>query len=75
MANRMPASFRASATLTEHGVAADALSAASYGEYRPRADNRDEVGRAANRRIEIVLPPDLSMLPGAEELEKAIAHP
>jgi chemotaxis protein MotB len=61
-------------TLTEHGVAADALSAASYGEYRPRANNQDEVGRAANRRIEIVLPPDLSMLPGAEELEKAIAQ-
>ncbi len=61
-------------TLTEHGVAADALSAASYGEYRPRANNQDEVGRAANRRIEIVLPPDLSMLPGAEELEQAIAQ-
>lgn len=61
-------------TLTEHGVAADMLSAASYGEHRPRANNQDEVGRAANRRIEIVLPPDLSMLPGAEELEKAIAQ-
>jgi chemotaxis protein MotB len=59
--------------LTEHGVASDMLSAASYGEYRPRANNQDEVGRAANRRIEIVLPPDLSMLPGAEELDRAIA--
>jgi hypothetical protein len=32
------------------------------------------VGRAANRRIEIVLPPGLSMLPGAEDLARAIAQ-
>jgi chemotaxis protein MotB len=62
-------------TMTENGVAADALSAASYGEYHPRASNDDEIGRTVNRRIEIVLPPDLSTLPGAEELEHVIAQP
>lgn len=62
-------------TMTENGVSADALSAASYGEYHPRATNDDEIGRTVNRRIEIVLPPDLSMLPGAEELEQAMQQP
>jgi chemotaxis protein MotB len=48
------------------------LSAASYGEYRPTAPNDDDAGRAKNRRIEIVLVPDLSLLPGFEELKRAV---
>lgn len=53
------------------GMPADRLSAASYGEHRPIASNDDEGGRAQNRRIEIVLVPDLSSLPGFEELQRA----
>lgn len=55
-------------TLLEAGVAATSLSAASYGEHHPRGPNDSDDGRAANRRIEIVIVPDLSDLPGYEEL-------
>lgn len=52
------------------GMPAGRVHAASYGEHRPVASNEEPDGRALNRRIEIVIVPDLSMLPGAEELEK-----
>jgi chemotaxis protein MotB len=31
------------------------LSAAGYGEYHPVADNRDEAGQQANRRVDIII--------------------
>jgi chemotaxis protein MotB len=46
------------------------VSAAAFAETRPTTTNDTEEGRAMNRRIEIVLVPDLSDLPGAEEIEK-----
>lgn len=57
-------------TLEEGGVRSQQLSAATYGEHRPTAKNDSDQGRAANRRIEIVVVPDLSDLPGYQELEK-----
>lgn len=36
-------------------VPADRLSAAGYGEYRPRASNSGAEGRARNRRVDLVL--------------------
>ena len=39
------------------------LSAAGYGEHQPRADNGSADGRALNRRIEVVMIPDLQALP------------
>lgn len=48
-----------------------AVSAASFGEFRPIASNSSPQGRAQNRRIEIVLVPDLSKVPGFEDLERA----
>lgn len=57
-------------TLMEAGVQADRISAASYGEFRPAAANDTKEGKAANRRIEIVVVPDLSDLPGTEDLER-----
>ena len=57
------------ATLETAGMKPEQLSAASFGETRPVADNSSAAGKAANRRIEIVLVPDLSSLPGAEDLE------
>ena len=58
-------------TMIEAGLPGDRVSAASYGEFRPVAKNEAK-GTAANRRIEIVLVPDLSSLPGFEELKKAM---
>lgn len=46
------------------GFSASNLAAAGYGEFSPVADNSSEEGRAQNRRIEIILVPDLSELPG-----------
>lgn len=57
-------------TLSEGGVPAKQLSAATYGELRPAAKNDTAEGRKANRRIEIVVVPDLSTLPGYDELNK-----
>ena len=37
------------------GVPAERLSAAAYADTRPRADNDSEVGRAQNRRVDIVI--------------------
>ena len=58
--------------LTEAGVSGAALSAAGYGEHHPVSTNDTEHGRADNRRIEIVVVPDLSMLPGFDELQRIV---
>ncbi len=50
------------------GVEPERLSAASFSQYHPSAVNDSKEGKAANRRIEIVVVPDLSQLPGFEEL-------
>lgn len=57
-------------TLVEEGMAEDRLSIASYGPTKPVGDNTTDVGKKSNRRIEIVVVPDLSSLPGTKELEK-----
>ncbi|WP_428268304.1 OmpA family protein [Haliangium sp.] len=59
-------------TLRAAGMRGEVLSAASYGEFRPVASNDTDDGRAANRRIEIVIVPDLSKLPGFDELNSAV---
>jgi len=43
--------------LQRHGIAPSLLSAATFSEYRPVADNSVNEGRGKNRRIEIVLMP------------------
>jgi chemotaxis protein MotB len=52
------------------GVAADHVSAASYGQFDPVAPNTTKESKAQNRRIQIVIVPDLSQLPGYDELKK-----
>lgn len=69
------ASARANAAVKEMidaGLAPERVSAASFAEYRPAYSNGTDEGRAQNRRIEIVVLPDLNRLPGADEI-RAIA--
>lgn len=56
--------------LMETGVTPKQVSAAAYADTRPRTSNDTEDGRAKNRRIEIAVIPDLSDLPGFDELQK-----
>lgn len=52
------------------GVQPSQISAASHGEHRPKQGNENKAGKAANRRIEIVIVPDLAGLPGFDELNE-----
>ncbi|MDT8318633.1 MAG: OmpA family protein [bacterium] len=54
--------------LIEMGVKPENISAAGFGEFRPRADNETKEGRELNRRIEIVMLPNLEIL--SDELPK-----
>lgn len=58
--------------LIENGVAMENVSAAGYAETQPVASNDEEEGRAQNRRIEIVLQPNLDELPDLSSLESLI---
>ena len=59
-------------TMNDAGMAGDRVSAASFGEHRPVAKNDTDASKASNRRIEIVVVPDLSSLPGFSELQAAV---
>lgn len=58
--------------LQEQGVPPENISASGYSEYQPVADNTDEEGRASNRRIEIVVMPNLEELPNLGDLESLL---
>ena len=51
------------------GMNPGVLAAVGYGEYQPVADNAADSGREQNRRIEIVLMPNLDELPDLSALE------
>jgi chemotaxis protein MotB len=53
--------------MVEKGFAPENVAAAGYGEFQPVADNDSDEGRQLNRRIEIILVPDLSELPNLTE--------
>lgn len=57
-------------TMVDAGMPADRISAASFGDSRAVTSNETPEGRAQNRRIEIIIVPDLSSLPGFDELQK-----
>jgi chemotaxis protein MotB len=57
-------------TMVGAGLSPERVSAASFGEYKPAASNDTPEDKALNRRIEIVVIPDLSDLPGFDELRK-----
>jgi chemotaxis protein MotB len=56
--------------MLDAGMAAQRVSAASFGDTKPARSNETSEGRAANRRIEIVIVPDLSSLPGFDQLQR-----
>jgi chemotaxis protein MotB len=55
--------------LVKEGVKADSLSAAGYAEFDPTQSNTNDKGRAKNRRIEIVLVPNIEELVKMPELK------
>ena len=57
-------------TMIDAGVKPERVSAASFADSRPVQKNESFDGRKSNRRIEIVVLPDLSTLPGFDELQK-----
>ncbi|MDP2314208.1 MAG: OmpA family protein [Pseudomonadota bacterium] len=61
-------------TMITAGMPTTRVSAASYGEHKPVASNDTPDGKGSNRRIEIVVVPDLSGLPGFDELKRASAN-
>lgn len=54
--------------MIDEGVKPENISAAGYGEFQPKADNSTKEGKALNRRIEIVMLPNLDIL--SNELPK-----
>jgi chemotaxis protein MotB len=54
--------------LVAHGVKSGELSAAGYAEFDPVAPNSEAHGRAKNRRIEIVLEPNIDELVAVPDL-------
>ncbi|MCG5052599.1 MAG: hypothetical protein KA712_06535 [Myxococcales bacterium] len=52
--------------LIEYGMKPEVLAASGYGEFDPVAANDTTENKAQNRRIEIVLEPNLSDLPSLE---------
>jgi chemotaxis protein MotB len=52
--------------LTQGGVPPESLSGAGYGEYQPVALNDAPDSRRLNRRIEIVMLPNLDVIAGTE---------
>ena len=56
--------------MIDAGMPKERISAASFADSRPSLPNDTKEGKAANRRIEISIVPDLSGLPGFDELQK-----
>src|SRR6185369_1749376 len=56
--------------LVEKGVKSDVLSAAGYAEFDPAASNANDKGRMKNRRIEIVIVPNIEELVKMPEIRK-----
>lgn len=59
-------------TMIDAGLPANQVSGASYADTQPVADNSTVDGKKMNRRIAIVIVPDLSALPGNDEIDNLI---
>jgi len=58
---------------TKVGVSKEVFAAQGFGEYQPRAPNDTPEGRAANRRVEIWVIPNLQAFKEMEAAQKAAA--
>lgn len=56
--------------MLDAGMPRERISVASFADTRPVASNDTAEGRQLNRRIEIVIVPDMSALPGYDELQQ-----
>jgi len=54
----------------KEGISPDRLSAIGYGEFRPVASNDTREGRKLNRRVEIVILPQLTKVKGKEAVKE-----
>ena len=61
--------------LEEKGIAPEKLAAIGYGEYRAVASNDAEDGRRKNRRVEIVILPELKKVVPQEKSESPVVEP
>jgi chemotaxis protein MotB len=61
--------------LTEKGVLASKLAATGYGEYRPVAANDTAEGRNKNRRVEIVILPELKKVSAQNKSGEGMLEP
>jgi chemotaxis protein MotB len=55
--------------LADHGMPPERMAAAGYADTQPVASNDSDAGRAQNRRIEIIVLPNLDELPDLSSLE------
>lgn len=61
--------------MVDQGFPRDRLSAATFAETQPVVSNSNGTARGQNRRIEIVVLPDLNDLPGSKALLEAVGKP
>lgn len=55
--------------LAQNGVTAQHLGAAGYAEFQPARENDTDANRAQNRRVEIILMPNIEELPDLSSLD------
>lgn len=48
--------------MIENGMPSERISAAGFGQYQPTASNDDDTGKQLNRRIEVILVPNLEQI-------------
>ena len=61
--------------LNEQGISPERLSAIGYGEYRPVASNDTKDGRKQNRRVEIVILPNVTKVKGDSKSSPDLKEP
>jgi len=59
----------------DQGISGERLSAIGYGEYRPVASNETKNGRKQNRRVEIVILPNVTKVKGGDSVSSELKEP